>query len=343
MTPVGYMTESVVEDPRIGKALGGYVVTGMVADGAMGRVYEAREPEGEKRVAIKVLHSNVATDPVAVERFNREYETAQELSHPHVVKVLDYGETGDGSWFMIMEYLEGEELGQLLRREGAQEMARVVRITAQIALALEHAHSYGVVHRDLKPDNIFLCRGDNGDTVRILDFGSVKLQMDTGAKLTAFGTTLGSPYYMSPEQAMGRSDVDQRSDVFALCAILFEMLTGIVAFDAPNVAQILMQIVSDDRPVPSVVAPGLPASVDDVVDKGLRQDKDRRFASARDVSDALVSALGLDGDTDHWALQPLPHVQQAVAQATPLAPKAFGEKSLLPAKKKKKGFGKLFS
>src|SRR5690349_558765 len=232
-------------DPRIGQQLGLYLVVARIADGAMGRVYEGRHHETKARVAVKVLHADVAKDQVAVERFKREADTAREIAHPNVVNVIDFGQTPDGSHFMTMEYLQGEELGQLLRREGAQPFDRIVRIMCQAALALDHAHSFGVIHRDLKPDNIFLTVTPDGDVVKLLDFGSVKLQMETGPKLTAFGTTLGSPYYMSPEQAMGKSDVDQRTDVFAMGAILHEMLTGKIAFEAPSVAQILMKIVNE--------------------------------------------------------------------------------------------------
>jgi len=236
-------------DARLGQQLGGYVVVARVADGAMGRVYEGRHAENKSRVAVKVLHPQVARDNVSVERFKREYETANEMNHPHVVKVLEFGSTTDGSRFLTMEYLEGEELGKVLGRGTPVSHERIVRITAQIALALEYAHSFGFIHRDLKPDNIFLCRTEEGDDVRILDFGSVKLQMEMGAKLTAFGTTVGSPYYMSPEQAMGKADVDQRTDVFALAAIVYEMLTAKVAFEAPSLARILVRIMQEE-PMP---------------------------------------------------------------------------------------------
>jgi len=143
----------------------------------------------------------------------------------------------------------------------------------QTALALEHAHSFGFIHRDLKPENIFLCKTPDGDDVRVLDFGSVKLQLETGAKLTALGTTIGSPFYMSPEQAMGRSDVDQRTDVFALGAILYEMLTAKIAFDAPNVARILLLIMNETPAPPSSRSPQAPRALDAVVDKALRKNK----------------------------------------------------------------------
>jgi serine/threonine protein kinase len=176
-----------------------------------------------------------------------------------VVSVHEFGSTPEGSYFMTMEYLYGEELGAAIRRDGPQPMPRVVQTLCQTALALDHAHSFGVVHRDLKPDNIFLCKRDAGDDVRVLDFGSVKLQMETGPKLTAFGTTLGSPYYMSPEQAMGKTDVDQRTDVFAIAAMLHEMLTGKVAFDGENVAAILMKIIKGEPTPASMLNPDVPA------------------------------------------------------------------------------------
>jgi serine/threonine protein kinase len=319
-------------DPRLGQALGEYVLVARVADGAMGRVYEGRHPETKARVAIKVLHPDVATDEVSVERFRREFETAQGFDHPHIVDVLDLGHTPDGSHYMTMEYLEGEELSKALLREGRLRPDRLVRIACQTALALEHAHSFGVIHRDLKPDNVFLVRGeDEEDEVRILDFGSVKLQLEMGPKLTAFGTTLGSPYYMSPEQAAGKQDVDKRSDVFALAAIVHEMATGEVAFGGAQVAEILMKIMRHDPPGPSTVNPHFPPAFDDVLDKGLRKDKERRHGSTRELAEALIASLGLGGTIEQWARAPRAQLAQALAQATPPAPKPFGASVPPPA------------
>jgi serine/threonine-protein kinase len=309
-------------DPRLGKQLGGYVVVARVADGAMGRVFEGRHPETKARVAIKVLHGDVARDHVSVERFKREYETALELNHRYIVKVLEFGATPDGSHFLTMEYLEGEELGKVLGRGQPVPPARIVRVVSQVALALEHAHSYGFIHRDLKPDNIFLCRTPQGDDVRVLDFGSVKLQVEMGAKLTAIGTTLGSPFYMSPEQAMGRSDVDQRTDVFALGAILYEMLTDRVAFDAPNIAKILLRIMNENPTPPSRVQPGCPASLDAVVEKALRKNKAERYASARDLGSAVIAAYGLSGAIEQWAERPHTEIVRALGEAAKNAARA---------------------
>jgi serine/threonine-protein kinase len=309
-------------DPRLGKQLGGYVVAARVADGAMGRVFEGRHPETKARVAIKVLHAEVARDHVSVERFKREYETALELNHRYIVKVLEFGATPDRSHFLTMEYLEGKELGKLLGQGQPLPAARIVRVISQVAIALEHAHSFGFIHRDLKPDNIFLCRTPNGDDVRILDFGSVKLQVEMGAKLTAIGTTLGSPFYMSPEQAMGRSDVDQRTDVFALGAILYEMLTDRVAFDAPNIAKILLLIMNENPTPPSQVQPSCPKRLDAVVDKALRKNKTERYASARELGSAVIAAYGLSGTIEQWAERSHAEIEQALAEAASAAERA---------------------
>ncbi len=317
-------------DARLGKQLGGYIVVARVADGAMGRVFEGRHPETKARVAIKVLHDNVARDNVSVERFKREYETAREMQHPHVVKVLEFGETPDRSFFLTMEYLQGQELRKSLAAKEHIAKERIVRVVAQTASALDHAHSFGFIHRDLKPDNIFLCETPDGADVRVLDFGSVKLQMETGAKLTAIGTTLGSPYYMSPEQAMGAADVDQRSDVFALGAILYELITNKVAFDAPNVAMILMKIMNESPAAPSSINRSSPPALDDVVDKAIRKDKKLRYAGATQFAEAMLTAYGLQGTVAEWAQKPEAEIARALAAATPPAPKPFGQ-SLAPA------------
>lgn len=312
-------------DPRLGKKLGEYIVAARVADGAMGRVYEGRHPETKQQIAIKVLHEDVAKDEVAVERFKREFESAEELDHPGIVKVLEFGETDDGSWFLNMEYLQGAELTGIIEQDGVLRPARALRIFCQLAAALDHAHSFGFIHRDLKPDNVFLVETDSGDEVRVLDFGSVKLQMEVGPKLTAFGTTLGSPYYMSPEQAMGKLDVDQRTDVFAIAAILWEMATGKVAFEGSNVAQILMKIVNEDPAPPSQFNQAYPASFDDVVLRGVSKDKTKRPPSAGALADEVVRAFGLEGDHQRWAKTPVAEIERALSStapppAAPLAP-----------------------
>jgi serine/threonine-protein kinase len=173
-----------------------------------------------------------------------------------------------------------------------------------------------------------MCRTPDGDSVRILDYGSVKLQVEMGAKLTAIGTTVGSPFYMSPEQAMGRADVDQRTDVFALGAILYEMLTDKVAFDAPNIAKILLRIMHEQPVPPSSVRAETPRALDGVIDRALRKDKAERFASAREFADATIAAFGLTGRVEDWAARPAAEIEaelektRAKAAAPAVAPAA---------------------
>lgn len=289
---------------RIGERLGPYVTTAHLADGAMSSVYEARHDRTRAPVAVKVLRPDMAHDPVAVERFRREYETAITLKDEHIVEVLDFGQTLDGAPFIAMELLQGETLGGIIAREGALSVTRTARIACQLGLALRCAHADGVVHRDLKPGNIFVCETEAGDAVRVLDFGSVKLQVSMGPKLTALGTTVGSPCYMSPEQAMGRLDVDPRSDLFSLTAILYEMATGEVAFAANTVGEILAKIIEAEPPPASTMNPDYPAQFDEVVRRGLSKDKALRFSSALELAEAVLAALGLPEEVERWAHAP---------------------------------------
>ena len=320
---------------RTGEQLGAYTVVAHVADGSMGSVYEARHSETGERVAVKVLHPEVASDAVAVQRFRREYETAKSLCHAYIIDPRDFDVTAGGAHFMTMELLEGEELSLVLAREGAMRRARLVRVVSQLALALHHAHSHGVIHRDLKPDNILLCAGTHGDEVRVLDFGSVKLQAESGPKLTAFGTTLGSPYYMSPEQAMGKLDLDSRTDVFALAAIMHELATGQVAFPGDSVAAILKRIADEEPPPVSTSSPDYPWSFDDVVKQGLRKDKVDRFGSTMELANAMLRALGLEPDVERWARTPVRDIERALeaspAAVTPASSPPFAYPSSIPA------------
>ena len=304
-------------DPRLGQRLGDYIVVARVADGSMGRVYEGRHPDTKARVAIKVLHADVAKSEVAVERFKREFETADSLDHPYIVKVIEFGPTEDDSHFMTMEFLDGAELSEVLRTDAPLSPARTVRIASQLCEALGYAHSFGVIHRDLKPDNIFVCPTAEGDVVRILDFGSVKLQMSTGPKLTAMGTTLGSPYYMSPEQAMGKLDLDQRSDVFATTAILYEMATASIAFDGANIGEILTKIMQHHPPSVREQNPDYPPVFDEVIQHGVDKDKSLRIVDMKELGDSLCRAFGIDLDIGRWATMPVAAVAQHLESATP--------------------------
>lgn len=293
------------DDPRIGIVMKErYQVRRVVADGGMGRVYEALDTFESRNVAVKILHLDVARDPVQVERFKREFEVSKQLPHSHIVDVIDFFELADGSYAMVMEFLFGEELGQLLAREKFLSPERVVRMLSQIAVGLDQAHAMQLVHRDLKPDNIFLCQTREGDIVKILDFGSVKDRGMGAKKLTVMGTTIGSPYYMAPEQAQALDTLDHRADVWALGAIVYECITSKVPFPGVNGPQILLSILSKEAPQASLVEAtkyDIPPTIDAVLEKTFKKAASLRYESVGALADAIGHAYGLSGDHNEWA------------------------------------------
>jgi serine/threonine-protein kinase len=337
------------QDARIGQLMcTRYQVRRVVADGGMGRVYEALDMSERRNVALKILHPNVATDPVALERFKREFEVSKQLPHEHIVDVLDFQPTHDGSYALVMEFLYGEELRATLKRESVLPPERVVRMVSQVAIGLDGAHSRKLVHRDLKPDNIFLCQTREGDIVKLLDFGSVKDKGETAKKLTVMGTTIGSPFYMAPEQAQGLETLDHRADVWALAAIAYECVTGQVPFKGNNGPSILLEILTKEPAPPSQAGAGqkypVPPTLDHVMTHALKKAAATRIGSVGALADALGAAYGLTGSHLEWA-----HTTQAelgaaiqarlpeMMQAKPAAPtdgvsdSFFGESAALDA------------
>jgi serine/threonine protein kinase len=290
---------------RLGQVLfGRYQLRRVVADGGMGRVYEALDLVAQRHVAFKVLHPEVAKDEVAVERFKREFEVSKQLGSLHVIEVLDFLPTEDGSYALVMEFLYGEELRSTLRREAPLSPERVVRMLSQLALALDAAHEQKLVHRDLKPENLFLCQTSEGDVLKVLDFGSVRDNTSNAKKLTVMGTTIGSPYYMPPEQAQGLETLDGRADVWALGAIAYECLTAQVPFKGVNGPSILLEILTREPPAPSGVAGSvdIPRGVDDALLHALRKVVALRTASAGQLADEVGHGYGLEGDHRRWAV-----------------------------------------
>ena len=295
------------QDARIGQLLcNRYQVRRVVADGGMGRVYEALDMQMRRNVALKVLHPDVAGDQVAVERFKREFEVSKLLPHDHIVEVLDFQPTNDGSFALVMEYLYGEELRATLKREGTIAPARMVRLLSQAAIGLEGAHARKFVHRDLKPDNLFLCQTSEGDTVKLLDFGSVKDKGESAKKLTVLGTTIGSPFYMAPEQAQGLETLDHRADVWALAAIIYECVVGTVPFIGINGPSILLEILTKEPKPPSLaVKPDakhpVPPTLDRVMTHAFKKQAAQRIGSVGALADAVGAAYGLTGTHQEWA------------------------------------------
>lgn len=312
------------DDPKIGTAvLGRYEVRRVVADGGMGRVYEALDLQTRQNVALKILHHEVASDSVAVERFRREFDVSKLLAHEHVVEVFDFQPTDDGSYVLVMEFLYGEELRSALKREGVLPAARVVRMLAQLAVGLDPAHEKKLVHRDLKPDNIFLCQKRDGDVVKILDFGSVKDKADNAKKLTVLGTTIGSPYYMAPEQAQGLDTLDHRADVWALAAIVYECLTGSVPFGGINGPSILLEILTKTPIPPSERGVGrkyvVPQTLDRVMHRAFQKSPGMRFSSVGELADRVGQAYGLQGSHRDWIALTETEVESQITERLPLA------------------------
>lgn len=289
LLPSEQVPVQVGDDPRLGSTVAGrYHIRRVVADGGMGRVYEAQDRQQDRRVALKMLHSDVANDSVAVTRFKREFQVSSQLPHEHIIDVLDFQQEG-GTYALVMEFLDGEELRTALQREKTLSFGRVVRMVSQMAIGLDAAHASKFVHRDLKPDNVFLCGSREGDVVKILDFGSVKDKSENAKKLTMLGTTIGSPYYMAPEQAQGL-EADARSDLFALGAVAYRALTARAPFAGPDTPQILFAVCFRMPQRPSLLVEDLPPDIDHVLAIALAKSPEDRFDSATAFAAAMEAA-----------------------------------------------------
>jgi hypothetical protein len=254
-----------------------YEVTRLIGRGGMGEVWLAKHRRlPGKQVAIKVLHLNgkqLSAD--ALTRFRREAEVATRINHPNIVEVHDFNTLPDGAPYLVLEFLQGESLASRLRHPmGVEEVQRILR---QVGSALQAAHAHGVIHRDLKPDNIFIVTEPMGEVVKVLDFGISKV-VDSTTLQTQEAVLVGTPAYMSPEQALGNNkDVGPQSDVFALGAIAYEMLAGVQPFAGESIAQLVFKIAYEPhRPLTSVKE-GLPANVVQAVERALLKDRTQRY------------------------------------------------------------------
>ncbi len=243
-----------------------YRIEKLIGEGGMGAVYEASHVRVPRRFAIKMLNAMALADPDVFQRFRREAEIASSLGHENITQVFDFNHTPDGVPFMVLELLKGEDLQQRLHRVGKLTLMETAELLEQVASGLEAAHEQGIVHRDLKPPNLFLCpRSKGGDRVKILDFGISKITNST-SMATQTGALLGTANYMSPEQADGRvGEIDARTDVFALGCILFECLTGQLAFDGPTLMGTLYDIVHNAPADLRTLEPDLPHGIQQVI------------------------------------------------------------------------------
>jgi serine/threonine-protein kinase len=277
------------EAERQAARLGQYSLRRKLGEGGMGEVWLAEHGLLRRPCAVKFIRPDLAADPATAARFAREVQAVTGLSHVNTVRVYDYGRADDGSFYLVMEYLDGPTLEELVRTLGPLPPARAVHLLRQVCGALAEAHAAGLVHRDLKPGNVIVATlGGQADVAKLLDFGLVQdLSAVADGRLTRTGTVLGTPAYMSPEQAAGESTVDARGDVYALGAVAFFALAGRPPFQGRTVGQVLAAHRSESPPSLADLRPEVPADLAAVVDRCLAKNPADRFRSAADLDQAL--------------------------------------------------------
>ncbi|MCC6526340.1 MAG: serine/threonine protein kinase [Polyangiaceae bacterium] len=273
---------------------GRYGLAHLLGRGGMGSVWAARRRDDGQLVAVKLMTPAQAASLPARRRFAREAQAAMRLRSLHVVAVLDYGIDGDVP-FIVMELLTGEDLRARLRRKRRLTIAAAAQITAQTCAALELAHGAGIVHRDLKPANVFLARVGDREVVKILDFGLAFDVDPDEASEHAEGVLLGSPHYMSPEQARGRP-LDHRTDLWSLGVLIYRMLTGAKPFGGITVTEVLLRICTDPVPSARAVVPELPPGIDAFFERALARDPGARFQSAHELGAAFAEVVGSEAE-----------------------------------------------
>lgn len=288
------------KDPFIGREIldGQFKILQKIGTGGMGSVYKASQPDMNRMVAIKILHPKLAGRKDLTSRFRREARAMSQLTHPNTVKVFMYGELeDDGSLYIVMEYLEGKNLNQTVRRGGPMAYDRAIPILVAVCGALQEAHDMGIVHRDLKPENIFICnQGGLKEFPKVLDFGLAKVterQMRPGSIiLTQEGMVFGTPEFMSPEQAQGQT-LDARSDIYSLAVILYEAMTGKLPFMAKTPMEYIQKHVTAapiplDERVPEL---RFPPGLGEVLNKAMGKKPADRYQTAREFADALSAFI----------------------------------------------------
>lgn len=285
--------------PVRGLVAGKYELSRLIGRGGMGSVWEGRHTTLGTRVAIKFVDAEYADSSEARQRFMTEARAAATIQSKYAIQIHDHGLTEDGRPYIVMELLSGEPLDRRIERVGRLALPETARILAQVCRALQRAHEAGIIHRDLKPENIFLVRSpdDDDEIAKVLDFGIAKFRgvaTEMGlSSSTKTGAVLGTPFYMSPEQARGLRNIDHRTDLWSLGIIAYKCVTGVLPFDGESVGDLLVKICTGPVPVPSLVVASLPPTFDSWFARSLERAPERRFGSAAELSDALNLAAGL--------------------------------------------------
>jgi serine/threonine protein kinase len=274
----------------IGKRLGNHRIVSRIGKGGMGEVYLAENPKIDRRAAIKVLHARAEADPDTVKQFFDEARAANRVHHQGIVDIYDYGHDPEVGPYLVMEYLEGRSLGQRIRRDGALPVEDAVSILGDVASVLEAVHRHGLVHRDLKPDNVFLA---SDGRVKVLDFGVAMLATRMRDDETGLFYVMGTPQYMSPEQCSVSADIDHRTDVYALGVIAYEMLTGLVPFDNRDHRKVLLMHQSEPPPPLTALDYRAPEELEPVVLRALAKEPSERYSSVWEFAVALADAAGM--------------------------------------------------
>jgi serine/threonine-protein kinase len=272
------------------RQLGQYRLKEKLGSGGMGEVYLAEHQMMKRPCAVKIIRAEKAGDPRMLARFEREVRQTAKLSHWNSIDIYDYGQTADGTFYYVMEYLPGHNIGEIVQEYGPIPAGRAIYLMDQVCAALAEAHGIGLVHRDIKPANIFCAyRGGVYDVVKILDFGLAKPTMDTSPdnQLTMEGTVTGSPLFMSPEQASGDDSLDGRSDIYSLGAVLYFMLTGQPPFMGDNPLKVMIAHASQEVVPPRQLNSSIPIELEEVVLRCLEKDPDHRFQDVMPLRAAL--------------------------------------------------------